>query len=190
MKKILIIFASALVVAVLTLPMSTAFAKKPERIPITGIGGMPQGGGYSAPYIWKSGNIQHGRGATGIFPMWMITWDQDWDFSMLPVFPDPTETLRGTATQIWDYNVNMETGKGVAHIWTEIVLGAGTSTDPSDDGTFEGTYTAVGEFHLFGPNLEYAYPDNVKSYGVLRGTGAYQGWKITIENEANVIFKR
>ena len=170
----------------LVLPMSTALAEQPEKIPLRIVGG-PVPGGYSTPEIWVSGNIQHGRGATGIMPMCYIVRD------------DPMQLLMvGSATQIWDYNVNIETGQGVAHFKFIIVLGEGTPTDTSDDGTFEGKIHITGEFVLIGDNSEYANAYNTHSYGVIRGTGAYQGWKIILETtvvdgdfeSSNYLFKR
>lgn len=159
-KKVLVIAVALMAVALLATPVMAA---SPEKIQLTLFGGF---GSYSPPDVWVSGNVQHGRGATGTFPTWIV-WGE-----VFPPWPPALGTyLMGSGLWIADYNVNLANGNGVLHYTVEITL---------VDGTFEGNIILHGEFTRFGPNQEYASQVNGFRYGVLHGTGVYQGWKLVI----------
>jgi hypothetical protein len=163
-KKILMLLITVLAVAMLTTPV---LAAPMETIELTFFAPL---GGYSAPDYWISGNIIHGRGATCNAPTF-ISWQ-------IPPIPhtDPTKYLLGPSEWVADYDVNLETKKGVLHYTIEIML---------DDGTFKGTISCYGTFAIINPEPDVYYANQLGGFrrGVLHGSDEYQGWKIVVAGE-------
>ena len=115
----------------------------------------------SPPEIKKCGNVQIGRGGTLNYPGPYAIWDTR----------DGTFIIGPLTTSLWtaNYIVNLETGKGV--LFYDVVI-----TIPSK-GTFEGYVIEFGTFSIAGPAI--SLQDGFK-YGVLRGTGDYEGWKLVV----------
>jgi len=164
-KKIIMAIVNVLAVAMLTTPV---FAIPAEKIELTAFAPM---GPYSAPDYWISGKIIHGRGATCNAPTF-ISWQ-------IPPIPrtDPTKYLLGPSQWIADYDVNLETGKGVLHYTVEIMLA---------DGTFKGTISLNGTFTILNPAPDVYYANQLSGFrrGVLHGSGDYQGWKIVVTGDS------
>jgi len=169
-KKILIMALTILAVAMMATPLlgtvsacgNRSWRKSIEKIPVQiGGGGVT----VSPPEVKVCGNVQIGRGGTLSYGFYAIV-----DISTTP----PTLLVGGMesgATSLWtaNYVVNTKTGKGV--LCYDAVM-----TIPSK-GTFEGRVILLGTFSLNGP---YANQQEGFRYGVLRGTGDYEGWKLVI----------
>ena len=143
--------------------MSIAFAKKPKKISLSVFGYYPT---YSTAdaRIWESGNIEHCRG-------FIVDY--------VPFYIMGTQVFKiGFGQETYDYDVNTETGKGNAHSTLEVILGASTRSNESDDGTIEGTLLMHGEFEILEDHS--LVPVTCTRHGVLHGTGAYQGWKVVV----------
>ena len=196
MKKKLLVWA--LVVAMLALPMISIAQAKPGGIPTeifhdVMIYGMiiPDG---PATDVVMHGSIQYGRytaeswgsdpaDPTTLFPGIAITWGG-------VLFVDPTtQVVVGLATFDVDYKINTNTMKGVVHLAAEITLGEMTP-DTSDDGTFEGDIFLIGELLLL-PDGTVSIPgflggdENSMWHDFFKGTGAYEGWTIVQNINAN-----
>ena len=192
-KKILVI---ALAVTMLALPMISIAQAKPEGTPTeifhdVMIYGMiiPDG---PATDVVMHGSIQYGRytaeswgsapaDPTTLFPAVAITWGG-------VLFVDPTtQILVGLATFDVDYKINTNTMKGVVHLAAEITLGEMTP-DTSDDGTFEGDVFLIGELLLLPDNTLSVFTtvgEDAMLHGFFKGTGAYEGWTIVQNMNAN-----
>ena len=165
-KKILAMALAILAVAMLTTPLlgtvsacvHRSWGQSLEKIPVK----------FGGPFIpsppevkiWE--NVQIGRGGTLTYPGPYAIWDTR----------DGTFIIAGPAiTSLWtaNYVVNIKTGKGV--VCYDVVI-----TIPSK-GTLEGYVIEFGTFSIAGPyvNLQDGF-----KYGVLRGTGDYEGWKLVV----------
>jgi hypothetical protein len=184
-KKILVI---ALVVAILVLPMISIAQAKPQGTPTeifhdVMIYGMiiPDG---PATDVLMRGNTQYGRytaeswgsdptDPTTLFPGIAITWGG-------VLFVDPTtHVVVGLATFDVDYKINTKTMKGVVHL-------AAVMTLPG--GTFEGDIFLVGELLLLPDNtlsITTTVGEDAMLHGFFKGTGAYEGWTIVQNMNAN-----
>jgi hypothetical protein len=180
-KKILVI---ALVVAMLVLPMVSVAHAKPGGIPteifhdvmIWGVI-FPDG---PADVVVR-GNLQYGRytgqsygtidnGATW-FPAIVISYD-----GILMV---DAEVLIGTATFDVDYKINTDTMKGVVHLATVMTL---------PGGTFEGDIFLIGDLLLLPDgtvSITTLIGEDLVWHGFFKGTGAYDGWTIVQNMNAN-----
>lgn len=172
-KKILIMALTILAVAMMATPLlGTVSAcgnrrceKQTEKIPVQ------FGGPYtlSPPEVKVCRNVQIGRGATMYYPG---------PFAIVDISTTPPTLLVGGmesgATSLWtaNYVVNTKTGKGV--LCYDAII-----TIPSK-GTFEGYVILLGTFSIVGP---YANQQEGFRYGVLHGTGNYQGWKLVVSAE-------
>ena len=188
-KKILVI---ALAVAMLALPMVSVAQAKPVGVP-TEIFHDVMIWGIILPDIpaevdvMVQGNIQYGRytaqcyGTDGVnwFPGVWISYDGE-------MMVD-AQLLSGTATYDVDYKINTNTLKGVVHLAALITLGEMTP-DTSDDGTFEGDIFLIGELLLL-PDDTVSIPvpqgENSMWHAFFKGTGAYEGWTIVQNMNAN-----
>jgi hypothetical protein len=190
------IFVIALAVTMLALPMISIAQAKPEGTPTeifhdVMIYGMiiPDG---PATDVVMHGSIQYGRytaeswgsdpaDPTTLFPAVAITWGG-------VLFVDPTtQILVGLATFDVDYKINTNTMKGVVHLAAEITLGEMTP-DTSDDGTFEGDIFMTGELLLLPDNtlsINTNVGEDAMLHGFFKGTGAYEGWTIVQNMNAN-----
>ena len=192
-KKILVI---ALAVTMLALPMISIAQAKPGGISTeifhdVMIYGMIIPNGPATDVVMR-GNIQYGRytaqswgsdpaNPTTLFPAVAITWGG-------VLFVDPTtQILVGLATFDVDYKINTNTMKGVVHLAAEITLGEMTP-DTSDDGTFEGDIFLIGELLLLPDNTLSVFTtvgEDAMLHGFFKGTGAYEGWTIVQNMNAN-----
>ena len=192
-KKILVI---ALAVTMLALPMISIAQAKPEGTPTeifhdVMIYGMIIPNGPATDVVMR-GNIQYGRytaqswgsdpaNPTTLFPAVAITWGG-------VLFVDPTtQILVGLATFDVDYKINTNTMKGAVHLAAEITLGEMTP-DTSDDGTFEGDIFMTGELLLLPDNtlsINTNVGEDAMLHGFFKGTGAYEGWTIVQNMNAN-----
>jgi hypothetical protein len=192
-KKILVI---ALVVAMLVLPVVSVAQAKPGGTPTeifhdVMIYGMIIPDGPATDVVMR-GNLQYGRytaeswgsdptDPTNVFPGIAITWGG-------VLFVDPTtQVVVGLATFDVDYKINTKTMKGVVHLAAEITLGEMTP-DTSDDGTFEGDIFLIGELLLLPDNTLSVFTtvgENAMLHGFFKGTGAYEGWTIVQNMNAN-----
>jgi hypothetical protein len=186
-KKILVI---ALVVAMLVLPMISIAQAKPGGMPTeiyhdVMVWGIIIADG-PAEDVMVRGNIQYGRytaqswgsnpaDPTTLFPAVAITWGG-------VLFVDPTtQILVGTATFDVDYKINTNTMKGVVHLAPIMTLSGGT---------FEGDIFLIGELLLL-PDGTVSIPgflggdENSMWHGFFKGTGAYEGWTIVQNINAN-----
>jgi hypothetical protein len=190
------IFVIALAVTMLALPMISIAQAKPEGTPTeifhdVMIYGMiiPDG---PATDVVMHGSIQYGRytaeswgsdpvDPTIVFPGIAITWGG-------VLFVDPTtQVVVGLATFDVDYKINTNTMKGVVHLAAEITLGEMTP-DTSDDGTFEGDIFLIGELLLLPDNTLSVFTtvgEDAMLHGFFKGTGAYAGWTIVQNMNAN-----
>jgi hypothetical protein len=190
------IFVIALAVTMLALPMISIAQAKPEGTPTeifhdVMIYGMiiPDG---PATDVVMHGSIQYGRytaeswgsdpaDPTTLFPGIAITWGG-------VLFVDPTtQVVVGLATFDVDYKINTNTMKGVVHLAAEITLGEMTP-DTSDDGTFEGDIFLIGELLLLPDNTLSVFTtvgEDAMLHGFFKGTGAYEGWTIVQNMNAN-----
>jgi hypothetical protein len=167
-KKVLGIAVVLMAVAMLATPMvSTAQAcgcrgywgQATEKIPVK------FGGPFTPfpPEFKKWGDFQIGRGGILSYSNFAI-WDTR----------DGTFIIGPGITSLWtaNYVVNLETGKGV--LCYDVVI-----TIPSK-GTFEGYVIEFGTFSIAGP---YVGLQDGFRYGVIRGTGDYEGWKLVVSAE-------
>ena len=165
-KKVLVI---ALAVAMLALPVSSALAVKPEKIELYYVGLMAQPDLYTGE-VGDSGNIRHARGHDM--------------YGTYAIIGPGIRMISNPSSWIFDYDINTKTYMGNIHITMELIF---------NDGTFEGTCLEHGEFTFWGDNDEYAQLYDGTDYGLLRGTGAYQGQKIvficeSIEGDSEYTF--
>ncbi|MFN2128287.1 MAG: hypothetical protein ACK2TU_10555 [Anaerolineales bacterium] len=196
-KKFLAVLVSLLTVAMLALPMVSIAQAKPGGLPTeifhdVMIYGMIIPNGPATDVVMR-GNIQYGRytaqswgsdpaNPTTLFPAVAITWGG-------VLFVDPTtQILVGLATFDVDYKINTNTMKGAVHLAAEITLGEMTP-DTSDDGTFEGDIFLIGEL-LLQPDDTVSIGtltngEDVMWHGFFKGTGAYDGWTIVQNVNAN-----
>lgn len=158
-KKIFSVFVSLLVVAMLALPVSSAFAAKPEKIQLYWVGLMGPPTMIDGD-VWESGNIRHARGHDM--------------YSTYGIIGPGIMMVSNPSSWIFDYDINTETLRGNAHATMELIF---------NDGTFIGTTLMHGEFYFFGDLSQYANLYTGTDYGVLRGTGAYRGQKIVLSSE-------
>jgi hypothetical protein len=150
-----------------------------------------------------TGKIQHGK-YTNDYSMFIISWSTIATPPMMAPIQDPDNCLLGDgATITADYSVNRDTMKGVIHFKMVVTLGEPVTFGPvtlePDEGTFEGNMLANGELHWVDPEDEtMLWLEEGTWKGEWRGTGAYQGWKVVI-NQAivdgtpvyeNYIFRR
>ena len=161
-KKILVIVATLLTVAMLATPV---FGDSPKKIPVT----VETSGGYFTPpppeAVWTSGNVQHGRGFTGGHAHYNITGIgmDDLNGSM--------ETYYG------DYNINLKNGHGIIRRKMVITLAGGT---------FEGLNIQHGICVVMGGVFPNLMDGNIRA--VFHGTGDYLGWTLvrTIERPSGI----
>ena len=178
-KKALVVFGSLLTVAMFVLPMSIAFAEKPEKLPLTWLAGPNT---FTPIESRVTGKIQHGS-QTNDYSFIIISWSTIASPPMMAPLQDPDNCLLGDgATLTGSYSVNRDTMKGVIHYKVEFTLGEPVQFGPvileADEGTFEGTLLLKGELE-FREVEELTVKLNTGTWeGVLRGTGAYRGWKI------------
>jgi hypothetical protein len=163
-KKILAMVLTILAVAILATPLLGTvsacghrnWGQATEKIPVK-FGGPFTG---SLPEVKTCGNLQIGRGGTLAYSRYAI-WDTR----------DGTFIIGPLVTSLWtaNYVVNLETGKGI--LCYDVVI-----TVPSK-GTFEGYVIEFGTFSIAGPAI--SLQDGFK-YGVIRGSGDYEGWKLVV----------
>jgi hypothetical protein len=178
-----------LAVAILSLPIISIVQAKSGGVPteifhdvmIYGII-VPDG----SADVEVRGNIQYGRytaqswgsnpaDPTTLFPAVAITWG-----GVLFVDVD-TQIVVGLATLDVDYKINTKTMKGEVHLATVMTL---------PGGTFEGNIFLIGELLLL-PDGTVSIPgflggnDNSMWHGFFKGTGAYEGWTIVQNINAN-----
>jgi hypothetical protein len=167
-KKILAMALAILAVAMMaTSLLSTVSAcghrnwgQATEKIPVKFGGPFTP----SPPEFKTCRDFQIGRGGTLSYSAFAI-WDTR----------DGIVIIGGlTTTSLWtaNYVVNLETGKGV--LCYDVVI-----TIPSK-GTFEGYVIEFGTFSIAGP---YVGLQDGFRYGVIRGTGDYEGWKLVVSIE-------
>jgi hypothetical protein len=166
-KKILAMALTILTVAILATPLLGTvsacdhrnWGQATEKIPVKFGGPFTP----SPPEIKTCGNVQIGRGGTLTYSKFAI-WDTR----------DGTFIIGPLVTSLWtaNYIVNLETEKGV--LFYDVVI-----TIPSK-GTFEGYVIEFGTFSIAGPYI--SLQDGFK-YGVIRGSGDYQGWKLVVSIE-------
>jgi hypothetical protein len=171
-KRILVLTMTIFTLVVVTLPMiPTAQAVK---------GGIPTENyddvkiwGFLLPVedatdVYVRGNVQYGRYTARSFTSmiggveWIaIFWDG------VPMVD--AQSLMGTATYDIDYKVNLNTMHGVARLKTVISV---------PGGTFEGDMFWSGELTFRSDFANTLNTVGVVWRNILRGTGAYDGWKI------------
>ena len=171
-KRILVLTMTIFTLVVVTLPMiPTAQAV---------IGGIPTENyddvkiwGFLLPVedatdVYVRGNVQYGRYTARSFTSmiggveWIaIFWDG------VPMVD--AQSLMGTATYDIDYKVNLNTMHGVARLKTVISV---------PGGTFEGDMFWSGELAFRSDFANTLNTVGVVWRNILRGTGAYDGWKI------------
>jgi hypothetical protein len=170
-KKVLVIAVALMAVAMLATPLfgtvnacgNRRCEKQTEKIPVQ------LGGPYtlSPPEVKVCGNLQIGRGGTMYYPG---------PFAIVDLRTTPPTLLvgGGLTTSLWtvDYVVNTKTGKGV--VYYDVVI-----TIPSK-GTFEGNIIVLGKFSIAGLYVKH---EEGFRYGVLRGTGDYEGWKLVLSGK-------
>ena len=187
MKKKLLVWA--LVVAMLALPMISIAQAKPGGIPTeiyhdVMIWGVIFADGPAMDVVVR-GNMQYGRYTAQSwgtapnggpwFPAVAISWGG-------VLFVDPTtQVVVGTATFDVDYKININTMKGLVHLATVMTL---------PGGTFEGDIFLIGELLLL-PDGTVSIPgflggdENSMWHDFFKGTGAYDGWTIVQNVNAN-----
>ena len=188
-KKFLAVLVSLLTVAMLALPMVSIAQAKPGGLPTeifhdVMIYGMILPDEPIAVDVTARGNIQYGSytaqswgsdptNPTIVFPGIAITWGG-------VLFVDPTtQILLGTATFDVDYKINTKTMKGVVHLTTVMTL---------TGGTFEGDIFLTGELLLLPDNtlsINTNVGEDAMLHGFFKGTGAYEGWTIVQNMNAN-----
>jgi len=171
-KRILVLTMTIFTLVAVTLPMiPTAQAV---------IGGIPTENyddvkiwGFLLPVedatdVYVRGNVQYGRYTARSFTSmiggveWIaIFWDG------VPMVD--AQSLMGTATYDIDYKVNLNTMHGVARLKTVISV---------PGGTFEGDMFWSGELAFRSDFANTLNTVGVVWRNILRGTGAYDGWKI------------
>jgi len=188
-KKMLGILVSLLAVAMLAFPTISIVQAKPGGVPTEifhdlMIYGMILPDEPVEVDITVRGNIQYGSytaqswgsdptNPTIVFPGIAITWD-----GVLFVDPPP-QLLMGTATYDVDYKINTKTMKGVVHLATVMTL---------PGGTFEGDIFLTGELLLLPDNtlsINTNVGEDAMLHGFFKGTGAYEGWTIVQNMNAN-----
>lgn len=146
------VFASALLMMLATFTSVSAEPQKwiPVTVTRTGLNmGVPT-------EVWiTEGNTLHGRGGTGGFTAFEIV-GQGVD-------------LNGRSESTYDFNINLNNGRGVFHWVITLIF---------PDGTFEGSVQVAGTYDLVN-NMPNSI-DAVQS-GTFHGTGNYQGWTFKIE---------
>ena len=158
-RKVLVITIVLIAIALLATPV---MATAPEKLEVFFFGGAAT---ISPPEVWISGNVQHGEDAT-------MTYIHPTNSFWIGIATTPTPTwLRGSSLWTADYNVNLGNGQGVLQYKVIIELSGGT---------FEGNVILHGEFVVVGP---FAKQVNGFRYGVLHGTGDFQGWRMEISGE-------
>jgi hypothetical protein len=187
-KRIFGIFISLLTVAMLALPMVSIAQAKPVGVPTeifhdVMVYGMILPDGPATDVVTR-GNMQYGRytaqswgsdptNPTIVFPGIAITWGGI-------LFVDPTtHVVVGTATLDVDYKINTETMKGVVHLATVMTL---------PGGTFEGDIFLTGKLLLQPDNtlsIGTIVGEDAMLHGFFKGTGAYEGWTIVQNMNAN-----
>jgi hypothetical protein len=191
-RKVLVIAVALMAVAMLATPLfGTVSAcghrgrceKQIEKIPVL-IGPPmstppPPPPVSSPPEVKVCGNVQIGRGGT--------TYYSKYGVSKVGVGP----WLIG-GSSLWTLNYiiylkNMTFGKGIVQYHVVITFPSETYVgDPIPEGTFEGTVTLLGEFKLYGsatPPQPLPWHWNGYRYGVLRGDGDFEGWKLVISGK-------
>jgi hypothetical protein len=185
-KKVLVIAVALMAVAMLATPLfGTAEAcgdrgrggKPTEKIPVL-IG--PKIGGPSGiqtlPEVKVCRNVQIGRDGTTYYPVYGISKIDTGPW----LFP---------ASSLWTLNYiiylkNMTFGRGIVQYHVVITFPSETYVgDPIPEGTFEGNIILLGEFKLYGQDNKLAAHYNGYRYGVLRGDGGFEGWKLVISGE-------
>lgn len=158
-KKILAIGVALMAVAMLATPVTACWLNK---IPVTFDSDIIMG---QFPDWWLRGNVIHGIDGTLIYENCILTGDG--------ITLDD-----GAGLSTYNYHINVKGveptpgppqfifGKGVLHYKLEIAF---------DGGTFKGNQWVVGEFKVF--DSGFVLPWNSHGFAVLRGTGAYRGWK-------------
>ena len=184
-KKVLVL---TLAVVMLALPMVSSVQAKPGGISTeifhdVMIYGMIIPDGPATDVVMR-GNIQYGRytaqswgsdptNPTIVFPGIAITWGG-------VLFVDPTtQVVVGLATFDVDYKINTKTMKGVVHLATVMTL---------PGGTFEGDIFLIGELLLLPDNTLSVFTtvgEDAMLHGFFKGTGAYEGWTIVQNMNAN-----
>ena len=183
------IFVIALAVTMLALPMISIAQAKPGGIPTeiyhdVMIWGVIFADGPAMDVVVR-GNMQYGRYTAQSwgtapnggpwFPAVAISWGG-------VLFVDPTtQVVVGTATFDVDYKININTMKGLVHLATVMTL---------PGGTFEGDIFLIGELLLL-PDGTVSIPgflggdENSMRHDFFKGTGAYEGWTIVQNINAN-----
>jgi len=172
-KKILVMALAILAVAMLATPLFGtvsacgygSWGQPKEKIPVR-FGGPFE---VSEPDVRVCENVQIGRGGTLYYYG---------PYAIVDIRTTPPTLLVGGghtgATSLWtaNYVVNLKTGRGVNYY--DVVI-----TIPSK-GTFEGYVIQFGIFSIAGP---YVNQQEGFRFGMLRGTGDYEGWKLVISGE-------
>jgi hypothetical protein len=184
-KKVLVMAVALMVVAMLATPLFGTvsacghgeWGQQIEKIPVN-LGWMS--GVPSPPEVWGvCGNWQYGRGGKLSYS----------GFFVVDIRTSPVTILLMGGSSLWtgDYIVNLKNGRGVLS-WKVVItfpggvyLG-GTLVVPS--GTFEGYVTQFGEFSIDETTGSAAQVSGLR-YGVLRGDGGYDGWKLVISGKTS-----
>lgn len=148
-KKILAIFVSLLVLAMLATPV---MAVSPKKIALT----IERSGFWYTPTpdFWITGNVRHSRGASRGFSNWVITG------AGMP-------TLTGSSSAVGNYNINLENGHGAVQLKVTLTFSSGT---------FEGTTNLRGTLAI-APN-GFPMPIDAIGHARLQGTDDYKGWTL------------
>ena len=152
-RKTAILAVALFAVAMMVAPV---FAASPKWIPVT-----VTRTGMSATFptkSWTAGNTLHARGGTGGFANFVIVGEG--------------VNLQGHSESTFDFNINLENGRGVWHWDITIIF---------PDGTFEGIAQVTGTYSMVGGMPVSS--DSVQ-IGTFCGTGAYQGWTLKITSSS------
>jgi hypothetical protein len=189
-KKVLVMAVALMAVAMLATPLfgtvsacgHGSWGQPTEKIPVL-IGPPmstppPPPPVTSLPEVKVCRNVQIGRGGT--------TYYSKYGVSKVGVGP----WLIG-ASSLWTLNYiiylkNMTFGKGIVQYHVVITFPSETYVgDPIPEGTFEGDIILLGEFKLYGPGDPLPLPAHYNGYryGVLRGDGDFEGWKLVISGK-------
>jgi len=173
-KKVLVIAVALMAVAMLATPLfgtvsacgQRKWGQATEKIPVT-FGGIIT---PSPPEVWgRCGNWYYGRGGT-------LSYDK------FAIIATGVGALLTQGSSLWtaNYIVNANNGKGVL-CWKVVVTFPASALYEAGGG-FEGYVTQFGEFSV-NKDTGSVSQNNGCRYGVLRGTGDYEGWKLVISGE-------
>ena len=160
-KKILGIFVSLLVVAMLATPVMAAAKTKFEVLEFGGL--MDE---IAPTEVRVAGRMKQGTGG-------ILTSAPGHDFGIIWDYSDIYTWLIGSGVLTYDYRVNTDNGRGVVN-WDTLLT--------FDDGTFEGNIIQHSKFDITGDR-----PLQTSGFGngVLFGTGDYVDWRLDITIEGD-----